>query len=97
MKTENLIPLDELCSYYQIEMSFFSNLSEIGLIELKTIKKTIYLHQDKISDIEKIIRIHQELDVNMEGIDVIFNLLQKLDAKENELTYLKNKLRIYEN
>jgi hypothetical protein len=32
----------------------------------------------------------------MEGIDVIFNLLHRLEQKENELSMLKNRLRIYE-
>jgi hypothetical protein len=42
------------------------------------------------------IRMHQELDVNIEGIDVVFNLLQKIDGLQNELTALKNRLRLYE-
>lgn len=96
MKTEHLIPLAQLCLHYQVEMSFFNDLHEIGLIEITTVKKTLYLHSSKINAVEKIIRLHHELDVNIEGIDVIFNLLEKLDAKDNELNALKNRLRIYE-
>lgn len=42
------------------------------------------------------IRIHQDLEVNPEGIDVIFNLLRKVDELKNELAAAKNKLRRYE-
>ena len=97
MKSENFIPLNHLCSHYQVEISFFYNLNEMGLIEIKTIEQSPYIHEDKLIDIEKIIRMHHELEVNIEGIDVIFNLLKKLDAKENELISIKNRLRIYEN
>jgi chaperone modulatory protein CbpM len=96
MNTENLIPLDTLCTHYKVEMSFFSNLNEMGMIEIKTIEESQYIHQENIYEIEKMIRMHQELDVNMEGIDVVFNLLQKIDALQNELVSVKNRLRLYE-
>jgi hypothetical protein len=97
MKIDNLIPLNELCIHYKVEMSFFSHLNEIGLIEIKNIKQSQYIHRDKIYDVEKMIRIHHELDVNIEGIDVVFNLLQKIDALQSELIAIKNRLKLYEN
>jgi chaperone modulatory protein CbpM len=42
------------------------------------------------------IRIRQEMDLNIEGIDVVFNLLQKVETMQNELTQWQNKLRFYE-
>jgi hypothetical protein len=40
--------------------------------------------------------MHQELDLNMAGIDVVFNLLQKIEGLQNELIALKNRLHLYE-
>lgn len=97
MSTENFIPLETLCSHYNVELSFFSNLNEIGLIEIQMVEHTQYIHQDSIYEIEKMIRMHQELDVNLEGIDVVFNLLQKIDSLKNELTAVRNRLRLFEN
>ena len=96
MKKEELIRLDTLCEQYRVEMSFFTHLNEIGLIEVKQVKKSAYLHPDQIVAVEKMIRIHRELDVNMEGIDVIFNLLEKIDGLRNELMALKDRLKRYE-
>lgn len=96
MKLENLIPLNQLCTYYKVEMSFFTNLNEFGLIEIKTIEQAYYVHKDKASDIEKIIRLHDELEINLEGIDTILNLLKKIEALQAELITAKNKLRFYE-
>jgi chaperone modulatory protein CbpM len=93
---ENLIPIPEMCSHYSVELSFFTNLSEMGLLEIKTIESKQYIDSNAIYEIEKMIRMHQELDVNIEGIDVVFNLLQKIDVLQNELTALKNRLRLYE-
>ncbi|MFM9950235.1 MAG: chaperone modulator CbpM [Saprospiraceae bacterium] len=92
----NLIPLTQLCQHYQVELSFFSSLNEIGLIEIEILEQSQYLHPDRINDVEKMIRLHHELNVNPEGIDVVFNLLQKLEALQDELMSIKNRLGAYE-
>jgi len=97
MEIKDFIPVIQLCSHYKVEISFFNELNEVGLIEITTIEQSLYLHQDKINDVEKMIRIHRELNVNTEGIDVVFNLLQKVDDLQNELNNVQNRLRLYEN
>lgn len=96
MSLENFIPLHELCAHYQLEMSFFTHLNEYGLIEIQTISEATYIHQDKINDVEKMIRMHTELDLNFEGIDTVINLLEKITELQNELMETKNRLRLYE-
>lgn len=97
MKRKDFIPIVQLCEHYSVEISFFDELHEEGLISITTLEQTSYLHQDKISDLEKMIRIHQELNINTEGIDAVFNLLNKIDSLQNELNKLHNRLRLYEN
>lgn len=96
MATQELILIETLCTHYQIEVSFLDALETMGLIEIKIIEQTKFIQQDRINDLEKMIRIHQELNVNIEGIDVVFNLLNKLETLQNELTIVKNRLNIYE-
>ncbi|MEP0132794.1 MAG: chaperone modulator CbpM [Eudoraea sp.] len=97
MELKDFIPIVQLCEHYSVEISFFDELHEEGLISITTLEQTSYLHQDKISDVEKMIRIHQELNINTEGIDAVFNLLQKIDSLQNELNKLHNRLSLYEN
>lgn len=96
MTIENFIPITALCTHYNVEMSFFGHLNELDLIEIKIIENLPYIHQDSIYEVEKILRIYQELDVNIEGIDIVFNLLQKMENLQNELVSVKNRLRLYE-
>ena len=97
MSAENLIPIQQLCSTYQVEMSFFNGIIELDMIEFVSIEQTYYLHQDKINDLEKIIRLHQELYINLEGIDTVFHLLKKIDRLQAELMAIKTRLGLYEN
>lgn len=96
MSKENLIPIIQLCTHYELELSFFGSLHEIGLIEIEIREETQYISLEKISEVEKMIRIHRELGVNIEAIDVVFNLLKKIEVLQEELTITKNRLRIYE-
>mgnify|MGYP001822059858 FL=1 len=96
MELKDLIPIIHLCEHYSVKTSFFDKLHEEGLISITTFEQTSYLHQDKIGDVEKMIRIHQELNINTEGIDAVFNLLQKIDSLQNEVNKLHDRLRLYE-
>ena len=96
MKTKELISLKKLSAHYEIKLSFFNQLDELGLIEIYSDEEVEYIHQDKIGDLERMIRLHLELNINLEGIDTIFNLLEKIDSLETELIDVKNKLRLYE-
>jgi chaperone modulatory protein CbpM len=96
MKAKEYISIPELCSIHNIEISFISNLNELGLVEVITVEKTNCIHQDTIADVEKMIRLHQDLEVNPAGIDVIFNLLQKVEHLHEELNTIKNRLKIYD-
>ena len=97
MSIENFIPLNTLCLHYKLEISFFNTLNENGLIEIQLVDEIQYVHKESIYEIEKIVRMHKELDVNIEGIDVVLNLLQKIDALQTELLKVRNRLLLYEN
>jgi len=96
MNLDKLIPVNELCNIYEVNTSFIDSLNDFGLIKITTIEKRPFIEKEKISDIEKIIRLHDELGVNLEGIDVICNLLNRIDELQNELIAYKNRLDLYE-
>lgn len=93
---QHIISTETLCFHYNIEISFLDALNRMGLIHVEIIEQKEFLHKDQIGDLERIIRLHNELDINLEGIDIVFNLLEKERALRNELNTLKNRLRLYE-
>jgi len=96
MDTRNLIPVQQFCERYEIEFSFINSLNEFGLIEITYIKKNQFIALEKIQEIEKMIRLHHELGINLEGIDVIYNLLEKVSNLNDEINRLKNRIEFYE-
>jgi hypothetical protein len=96
MKKGNMIPANEFCAYHNIEISFINSLQEAGLIEITTIKETDYIPESQLNELEKIIRLYYELDINLEGIETVIHLLQRMSDMQDEIKVLKNKLRLYE-
>jgi len=96
MIKKHLISTQILCSHFNIEISFVDALNKMGLIQIEIIEQNQFIHQDQIGDLEKMIRLYKELNVNLEGIDVVFNLLEKERKLRDELNALKNRLRLYE-
>lgn len=96
METKNLILIEQLCSHHNIEVSFINSLHEFGLIEIVVIEDNKYLSHEQLKDIEKMMRLHYELEINMQGIDAISNLLVQINNLQQELTVAKNKLSLFE-
>lgn len=96
MSNERLIPIQKLCKHYQVETSFFTNLNAHGLVDIVTVKTARCIHEDHIQNVEKMIRLHQDLHLNFEGIDTVFNLLERIEHLQSELKSLKNRLGLYE-
>jgi hypothetical protein len=92
MKEEPLVPLDEFCRHYHIDTAFIDSLKEYELIELTAVSNTMFIHADHLQQLEKLMRLHYDLDVNMEGLDVISHLLQRMESMQNEMMELRNKL-----
>jgi len=97
MSTEYLIAVDEFCASHNIEISFVSSLQQTGLIEITTVEDTGYIDAEQLQQLEKYLRLYYELDINLEGIDTIKHLLLRINDLHDEITALKNRLRLYEN
>jgi hypothetical protein len=96
MQDEDLILTVEFCRHYQVEPSFVQSLGEYGLIELREVDDQEYIHKDALHELEKFIHLHYDLNINIEGLDAIEHLLQRVKDMQHELTMLRNRLRSYE-
>jgi len=96
MINDNLITLERFCVVHEIQDSFIFSLKEFDLIEVVTIEEIHYIRLEQLSTIERMIRLHFDLNINFEGIDTITNLVQKVENLQQELAFTKNKLRLYE-
>ena len=96
MRIEDLVTTDEICAKYKVENTFISNLHESGLIEIVTVEQTQYIHCDKMAELERFMRLHYDLNINLEGLEAISHLLKQLQKLQKKNQELKNRLGLYE-
>lgn len=96
IQADNLIAVDVFCANHNVEISFISSLQQTGMIEITTIKETGYIDAEQLQHLEKLVHFHYELDINLEGIETITHLLQRINSLQNEIISLKNRLGLYE-
>ena len=93
---QDLIPTIEFCNYYQVEDTFIHSLERSGLIKIITIEQTSFINTNELNEVEKFIRLHYDLDINLQGIEAIMHLLHKIDSMKQEITHLKNQLHLHD-
>lgn len=93
MEQVNRISVEQCCIYYNIEVSFVQKLSEHGLIELNRSDETVFIAFEQLSDLEKYMHLHYELEINMEGLETIKHLLDRVHDLQHEVNRLKGEVK----
>jgi hypothetical protein len=96
MEPENLISITRFCEYHRVEFSFVTALNEFGLVNFINVEEVNYIPVEQLGNIEKMIRLHYDLDINIEGIEAISHLLIRMDQLQAELARMRNRLQFYE-
>ncbi|EDM36881.1 hypothetical protein PBAL39_18444 [Pedobacter sp. BAL39] len=95
METQ-FITITECCINYHIDPVFIDELEDSGVIVLTMKEKEKYIHHEQLAELEKYIHLYYDLNINIEGIDAIRHLLQKMILMQQELNLLQQKLQFHQ-
>ena len=96
MEQDDMIRMESFCMVYEVEPAFLHILEESGLVEIVHEQDVEFITAASLEQVDKLLRLHRELDINAEGLEAIAHLLQKISALQNEICRLQNRLSIYE-
>lgn len=96
MTNEEMIAAEEFCLSHNVEISFLDALSQSGLLEVSRVENTTFISYEQLPDLEKLVRFHYDMDINLEGIEAIHHLLQQMKAMQQEMKALRGRLGLYE-
>jgi chaperone modulatory protein CbpM len=96
MKTADLIPAIEFCRHYNIDLSFIQSLNESGLLEITILEEKLFVPESQLLQLEKMVRLYYEMNINLEGIETISYLLQRMSDLQQQVILLTNRLSQYE-
>lgn len=96
MRTAPMIAAHEFCSCHGIQLSFLQDLHRSGLIALRVEEEKFFVPDTELPQLEKLVRFYQELDINVEGLETITYLLQRVVDLQRQVLLLTNRLHFYE-
>lgn len=91
MEKNNLIPANEFCKFNGVEISFILWLDHAGLISAVQ-QDDLYIQEQELAKVERLMRLHYELEINYEGLETIDHLLENIQHLQEEVKNLQNKL-----
>ncbi|WP_143305113.1 chaperone modulator CbpM [Chitinophaga vietnamensis] len=94
MENIEKISVTQCCVYYQIEASFIQELDEHGLIAILRSEEENYIAYEELTNLEKYMHLHYDLDINMEGMEAIKHLLGRVQELQGEVRKLRKQLGI---
>lgn len=92
MSVAHLIKATDFCTYHHLEQTFITELHNAGLIQITIVDQTECIPETELSKLERMIRLHADLEINVAGIEAITHLLQRVEDLQEEMRLLKNSL-----
>lgn len=91
------IHIKDFCSSHDIEEAFLFELHEYELVELQIMNDQQVIYIEELPKVEKLVRLHQDLKINIDGIEAIHYLLERTQQMNDELQTLRKRLKRHEN
>lgn len=92
---EKRILYSECIRIYEVKESFLDSLGELGLIRLSDSGDTRFVEYDELEELEQFVRWHNDMDINVEGIEALYHMLVRVKLLQDEIDSLRNELQFY--
>jgi hypothetical protein len=92
MEKDRYITVFEISEHYGVEPRFIFSLAEHGLLEIVKAEETECVSRDCLADIERVMRLHYDLEINLAGVEAIWHLLERMKEMQEEMRVLRNRL-----
>ena len=96
MEMQEYIPVDFFCTQHGVDISFINGLQDFGLLEIIKVNETDCIPINQLAEAERLVRLYGDLEINLEGIDVVINLLSRINEMRTEVQLLRTRLCLYE-
>lgn len=86
------ISREELVKIYNVEINFFDELVDSGLLNIHTEDEIRYLMYEDLPTFERFTIWHYDLEINIPGLEVIHEMLKKVEDLKQKNRELLGKL-----
>ena len=79
------ISVVQFSQYHLLEPQFVLDLYQNGLVVLHERNQEFFIEEDDLTNVERYIKFHYELGVNLEGLEVINHLLKQIEVLQKQI------------
>ncbi|SFI11503.1 chaperone modulator CbpM [Halpernia frigidisoli] len=69
----------DLVKFYNVEIHFLDSLEEFGLLKTFEEDDIKYIYYEELPNLERFANWHYDLEVNLPGLEIIHDLLSKME------------------
>ena len=84
---EKRILYSECIRIYEVEESFIDSLHDLGLIHVVE-EDERFIEFDELSELEQFVRWHNDMDINVEGIEALHHMIVRVKSLQTEIENL---------
>src|SRR5690606_18857201 len=92
-KNMNYIAIEEFCTHHGIQVTLIREFADFGLVQLQEQEQKAVLPAGEIEKLERLLRLHSELGINKEGLEIILNMRDQLLNLNSELETIRYRLQ----
>ncbi|MFA6701628.1 MAG: chaperone modulator CbpM [Dysgonamonadaceae bacterium] len=86
----------ECIKIYNVDEAFIDSLEDSGLVSISTDEyNERFIEVEELADLEQFMRWYYDLNINVEGIEALYHMLDRVKAMQEELDRLQNEIRFY--
>lgn len=89
----NYIEIEKFCTHHGVQVTLVREFADFGLVHLQEQEKKAVVPEEEIEKLERMIRLHSELGINKEGLEIILNMRDQLLNLNSELETIRYRLK----
>lgn len=93
--SENRILYTECIRIYKVKESFIDSLCDLGLIKVYEVEESVFVEYNELEELEQFVRWHNDMDINAEGIEALYYMLDRVKELQSKVESLKAELSFY--
>lgn len=96
MAAKKYIYIRDFCQGHSLEEGFLYELHEYELLRIEEVDSRPAFRRRDLERLERLIRLHRDLEIGPQGLQAVQHLLDRLDRLEAEVWQLRRRLGRWE-
>ncbi len=92
-QNDEFVPLELYCTTTRVEIQLIETLADSGLVQITYRGEERFIPMEELAQVERLVRLHDDLGINVEGIEALEHLLGRMQRLQQEVNELRNRLR----